>query len=345
MLIVGDFPPTTFTGISMVNSMVKEILEGKGQNVIAVDESAWKLKGLSRIFHYFSGYISVARPLVGSRVEILYTNIPLSRLGLLRLIMLCILCRLLSWKTLFYGHVHRGDIRSFYASSRINRVLLKASFVFFSKLIVLSPRYVDEVKAVTDKPIVILPNTSLLEGYGNGRQYQYSKSYLCISNIIRSKGVGELVEVFSRPELADFRLAIVGNVYENDFYRELVAKASPNIEFHISKSRDDVVGMLAECGCLVVPSWNEGQPLVVLEAMSMGIPVIATRVGDIPDMVGTDYEFLVNPREPDMLLKTIVNFDKIPEKDEIGMTLLNRYRAKYSQDVFKSNICDLFYVS
>ncbi|HPI70596.1 MAG TPA: glycosyltransferase, partial [Tenuifilaceae bacterium] len=87
-----------------------------------------------------------------------------------------------------------------------------------------------------------------------------------------------------------------------------------------------------------------GQPLVILEAMSLGIPVIATRVGDIPDMLGEDYAFLFNPREPNMLLKTILNFDEVPGKDEIGKVLLNRYMANYSQDVFKRNIYELFKV-
>ncbi len=123
-----------------------------------------------------------------------------------------------------------------------------------------------------------MPNTSLLEVYGKGRQYQYNRSFLCVSNIIRSKGIGELVEAFLSPELTDFKLAIVGNIYENDFYRELVDVATPNVEFHLSKSREVVAEMMSAYGCLVLPSWNEGQPLVILEAMSLGIPVIATRI-------------------------------------------------------------------
>ena len=77
MLVVGDFPPRTFTGISMVNALVKGMLEAKGKIVVAIDESAWRLKGLGRIFHYFSRYVDVARPLVSCRVEILNTNIHL----------------------------------------------------------------------------------------------------------------------------------------------------------------------------------------------------------------------------------------------------------------------------
>jgi len=344
VLVVGDFPPRTFTGISMVNALVKGMLEAKGKIVVAIDESAWRLKGLGRIFHYFSRYVDVARPLVSCRVEILYTNIPLSRFGLLRLILLCFFARIISWKTTFYGHIHRGDIRSFFTSSHVNRFLLKLSLSFFNRIIVLSKQFADEVKAINSNQVFILPNTSLLEGYGKGRQYQYNRSFLCVSNIIRSKGIGELVEAFSSPELTDFKLAIVGNIYENDFYRELVDVATPNVEFHLSKSREVVAEMMSAYGCLVLPSWNEGQPLVILEAMSLGIPVIATRVGDIPDMLGEDYAFLFNPREPNMLLKTILNFDEVPGKDEIGKVLLNRYMANYSQDVFKRNIYELFKV-
>jgi glycosyltransferase involved in cell wall biosynthesis len=50
--------------------------------------------------------------------------------------------------------------------------------------------------------------------------------------------------------------------------------------------RDDVPGLLAVADVFAIPSWWEGQPLVLQEALRAGVPVVATRVGGIPGLTG-----------------------------------------------------------
>ena len=52
--------------------------------------------------------------------------------------------------------------------------------------------------------------------------------------------------------------------------------------------RSDVAGLLAAADVAVVPSVWEGQPLVVQEILRAGLPLVATRVGGIPGMVGAE---------------------------------------------------------
>jgi len=59
--------------------------------------------------------------------------------------------------------------------------------------------------------------------------------------------------------------------------------------------RGDVGRLLAAAAVFVLPSRWEGQPLVLQEALRAGVPIVATRVGGIPGLVGDDAALLVAP--------------------------------------------------
>jgi glycosyltransferase involved in cell wall biosynthesis len=72
-----------------------------------------------------------------------------------------------------------------------------------------------------------------------------------------------------------------------------------------TKGPDVVALWLAASDLLCLPSLREGCPNVVLEAMAAGRPVVASRVGGIPDMVGPESGFLVRPEDSDALAEAL----------------------------------------
>jgi glycosyltransferase involved in cell wall biosynthesis len=70
---------------------------------------------------------------------------------------------------------------------------------------------------------------------------------------------------------------------------EIVTFAAPS---------DDVLTDIAGADILVVASDYEGQPIVVAEALALGVPVVATAVGRVPEMVNTSVGRIVAPRDP-----------------------------------------------
>jgi glycosyltransferase involved in cell wall biosynthesis len=72
--------------------------------------------------------------------------------------------------------------------------------------------------------------------------------------------------------------------------------------------RPDAPQLIAGLDVLVVPSRSDGSPLVVCEAMAAGIPVVASRVGGLPDLVAHgDSGLLVRPEDPEDLARTLVS--------------------------------------
>jgi glycosyltransferase involved in cell wall biosynthesis len=70
--------------------------------------------------------------------------------------------------------------------------------------------------------------------------------------------------------------------------------------------RDDATNILAACDLFVLSSIYEGIPVAVLEALAMGLPIVATWVGSVPDVVTDGVEGrLVPPRRPELLASAI----------------------------------------
>jgi glycosyltransferase involved in cell wall biosynthesis len=69
--------------------------------------------------------------------------------------------------------------------------------------------------------------------------------------------------------------------------------------------RRDVPALLAAADLVVLPSRWEGQPLILQEALQAGRPIVATRVGGIPDLTGEDAAVLVPPDDPDALAAAV----------------------------------------
>jgi glycosyltransferase involved in cell wall biosynthesis len=90
---------------------------------------------------------------------------------------------------------------------------------------------------------------------------------------------------------------------------------------------------------LVVPSLSESLPYVVLEAAAAGIPVIATAVGGIPEILGPQAFRLVAPGDPSALAHAIASELSAPDASRAyACALRERVRARFSVDIMVEQI-------
>lgn len=127
---------------------------------------------------------------------------------------------------------------------------------------------------------------------------------LVSGGFLPDKGLHIAVEVAKtlRDRGFPIKLIITGIVYkgaESEPYYEhiinLVAKYGLENQVHVVRDKPNVIGYFRACDCLIHPSFTEGLPLVVTEAMGLEKPVIVNAVGGVTDLVLDGYTGIIAP--------------------------------------------------
>jgi glycosyltransferase involved in cell wall biosynthesis len=130
------------------------------------------------------------------------------------------------------------------------------------------------------------------------------------------KGLAYLVQAM--PEIVsscpDARLLLVGHGVQEEELRRTVARFGVGGEVRFLGSRSDVRQLLSLSDVAVLPSISEASPVALMEAAFVGVPVVATWVGGVPEIVrdgvtGT----LVPPRSPRALASAVVGLLREPD--------------------------------
>ena len=106
-----------------------------------------------------------------------------------------------------------------------------------------------------------------------------------VGRLASEKDQALLIDAMASLLSEDRRLVIVGDGPERDRLRARVGAIPGGRYVHMLGARDDVESILAAFDAFALTSRTEGLPLVILEAMATGLPVLSTAVGGIPDLV------------------------------------------------------------
>ncbi len=127
------------------------------------------------------------------------------------------------------------------------------------------------------------------------------------------------------------RLLLVGSGEERSGMEELAGELGVSGYVSFLGQRADVADILATSDLFVLPSLFEGLPLAILEAMSVGLPVAATRIGGTLEALGEDYPFFAKPQNPASLAATIL--DALSDRERlarVAMSARNRFDTGFS---------------
>ena len=165
-------------------------------------------------------------------------------------------------------------------------------------------RFDPEAKHESFRPVLSIPEDALL--------------LVSVGRLAENKGYEYLLKAFSLLRGAmsrDVRLIIVGDGSYYDVLDRMIRERGLSDCVILTRQRTDVPDILAAADIFVMSSIEEGLPNAMLEAMSMGIPVVATNVGGIPEALkDPEHGRIVGPRDPAALAGAILDAASDPER-------------------------------
>ena len=241
-------------------------------------------------------------------------------------------------------HIHGAEYMNFYAKSnkkeKILNILRSADMV-----IALSEtwkkRFDDEFKL---NNCVVLENgidvNRLLPAVNN--EEEYIDSFLMLGRLGHRKGTYDLINAMeiATTENRNLKLYLAGDG-EVDAVKNIIfeKKLEKNIIVVGWADFNKKLELLKIVSTVVLPSYNEGLPMAILEGMACGKAIISTTVGAIPEVVKEDNGILINPGNVNGLGNALKIISTSPNRiKEIKQANMKKINDRFSMEVMHTKL-------
>lgn len=254
-------------------------------------------------------------------------------------------------------HLHCGDYfrKEFYDKSNfIVKYFIKHSLNKADCAIVLSNNLKNIFKDLVSNVVVAYNGVDYSFISTNNIQNTKMIKIGYLGNILISKGIMDLIKAFEilvrHYNCNNIILEFAGNYWNQDNAKELISSfiktnKLSNKVFDLGFLKlEEKEFFLQDLDIFVFLSYNEGMPLVLLEAMAAGLPIVASNVGSIPEIV-VDGEngFIVEKNNPQEAARVIMKLIENPElRKKMGKAGREKYEEHFTLDKNITSMIDIF---
>ena len=275
------------------------------------------------------------------------------------------------WENAIYGvisklfcrkviiHIHGGMFYKFYKDSNIFvRFLIRKVLKTPDRIIVLSSRWKNlfmdilDTRVHTEDRIIVLENFVVFSRFAHVmRKFDVSDGTINVLFVggvgARAKGLYDVLKVIpivvKECKNISFSLVACGNINKPNFVgsKEIYISHTKFLDY---VSGDRKIKVFTSADIFVLPSYFEGLPITILEAMASGLPVIATSVGSIPEVVEEGRNgFLIQVGDCHALAEKILLLARDNKlRQEIATNNMDKIRKRYDRTLVMQKLGYLY---
>lgn len=229
-------------------------------------------------------------------------------------------------------HMHASQFDIFYQKKgKLGKTYIKWVFEKSACVVVLSESWLKFYKMIANSHFIVMENAVLVPkvNYYNS----HSKNIVCFGRLGKRKGMYDILNLAKRiqKKYPMYKFILYGDGEVAAFRKIIEDQKITNIELGgwIAGSKKKLV--MEDIKLHLLPSYNEGMPMSILETMGYGIPNIASSVGGIPKVIASGKNgYLVQPGDIDSIEKYVIevieNRDKTDKmSEESYLTVKNQF--------------------
>lgn len=304
--------------ITLVDSAIKG---SRAENVSRVN----LLEEIKRCFDSRKAIINILKK---EKHEVLHYSASCSKIGLIRDFVL-----LFGLKIPVVYHCHCDlsvAINNPISNKFFSLICKKAAHIF-----ALNSQSLNMAKKYTSK-VTYLPNFAL-EIYDKNKVINEKlEKIVYVGRVTKEKGMRELITASG--DLPGKEFIVVGPRDDDS----ITFPQDSNITVMGKKPHEEAVEIMKQSDVLVLPSYSEGFPLSVLEAMSCGLPIIATNVGSIPDMIGSSGGVLTEIGNSLQIVEAIKTLENKKTREKMSAYNIEKVKNCYLIDTVVKQIINVY---
>ena len=231
-------------------------------------------------------------------------------------------------------HEHGGDFQSFYydKNTERGRRLIRKTLNKAQVFVVLSSVWADFFAPIVNREkTVILENAVLIPPVPKISYDDHNLLFL--GRLCKEKGIEELLEavMIVAKKYPDIKLYL-GGTWEDNTLKKKAAALKKHVRYLGWIDERQKEQYMEKCSVFVLPTYFEGQPISLLEAMAKGVSVISTEVGGIPQIMTSGQDGILIPsKDMQVLADSICELlDDVETKKRYGMNARERVKQCYN---------------
>jgi glycosyltransferase involved in cell wall biosynthesis len=299
-ILVNLFPPKWLAGTEIVTYNLAEHLAKRGHEIHIITLHDEGLPNFDNVKGFFVHRIEVPRVRVIGVLSFwlkIFLKIRIIKPEIVHTQDLSMgIPAYLSRKILKIPYVVWGRGNDVYHPSNFEKITMKPILKNAHAVLALTEDMRKKLKCIYDTQIYVIPNGIDLESYKditvNPDKKPIVRKILFVGRLNPVKGIQYLIQAMKivHDRMPNTRLILVGEGVERERLEVLSIQLGIQkyVQFIGKVPHERVQANMQQADIFVLPSLSEGFPNVILEAMACGLPVIASRVGGIPDIITND---------------------------------------------------------